>query len=118
MTDMSSLYDDPELSPSNITFDKAGDSFTGVMIRAEAIRTTYGKVAKFWFFDPANVEMTVKVLDGCSLNSHYWVFAAGMTNVGVQWKVTNNLSSTTKDYSNAIGTPFQPVQDTAAFPCP
>jgi photosystem II stability/assembly factor-like uncharacterized protein len=72
----------------------------------------------FWFFDPANVEMTVKVLDGCSLNGHYWVFAAGMTDVGVEWKVTNNLSSTAKDYKNVVGTPFQPVQDTAGFSCP
>lgn len=49
-----SIYDDPELSPSNITFNKVGDRFTGTMIKAEAIKTQYGKVAKFWFLDPAS----------------------------------------------------------------
>lgn len=77
-----------------------------------------GNTGYFWFFDPANVEMTVKVLDGCSVNGRFWVFAGGMTNVGVEWKVTNNQSGTVNSYSNAFGTPFQPVQDTAAFPCP
>jgi streptogramin lyase len=72
----------------------------------------------FWFFDPANVEMIVKVLDGCSINGHYWVFAGGMTNVRVEWKVTRSQTNAVKSYSNPSGTPFQPVQDTEAFPCP
>jgi streptogramin lyase len=92
------------------------DSPEGISSPANAVALT-GNTGYFWFFDPANIEMTVKVLDGCSLNAHYWVFAAGMTNVGVDWKVTNNLSGTTNNYSNAVGTPFQPVQDTEAFPC-
>ncbi|HXO42065.1 MAG TPA: hypothetical protein VN999_11480, partial [Thermoanaerobaculia bacterium] len=28
----------------------------------------------FWFFDPSNVELTVKVLDGRAVNGHFWVF--------------------------------------------
>lgn len=51
MTDSMSIYDDPELSPSNITFNKKGDRFEGTMVRAEAIKTQFGKVAKFWFYD-------------------------------------------------------------------
>src|SRR5262245_53869535 len=27
----------------------------------------------FWFFDQANIEMVVKVLDGCAINNAYWV---------------------------------------------
>ena len=84
---------------------------------ANAVALT-GSTGYFWFFDPANVEMIVKVLDGCEVNGHYWVFAGRMTNVGVEWKVTDTRSSTTNSYSNPAGTPFQPVQDTAAFPCP
>jgi hypothetical protein len=72
----------------------------------------------FWFFDPANIEMVVKVLTGCSVNGQYWVFAGGLTNVGVEWRVTDTLTEVTKTYSNAAGTPFQPVQDSSAFPCP
>ena len=71
----------------------------------------------FWFFDAANVEMVVKVLTGCPVNGEYWVFAGGLTNVGVEWKVTDTLTGTSKSYSNAFGTPFQPIQDSSAFPC-
>ena len=96
------------------SFQRASDAS---LSPANAVALT-GNTGYFWFFDAANVEMTVKVLDGCSVNNHYWVFAGGMTNVGVEWKVTNDQGGTIKNYSNAVGTPFQPVQDTAAFPCP
>jgi len=72
----------------------------------------------FWFFDPNNVEVVTKVLNGCSTNGHYWFFASGLTNVGVQISVTDTLTGTSKPYSNAVGSAFQPIQDTAAFPCP
>jgi hypothetical protein len=35
----------------------------------------------FWFFDPANVELIVKVLDGTVVNRRWWVFAGGLTDV-------------------------------------
>ncbi|HWZ86759.1 MAG TPA: hypothetical protein VN032_11190 [Thermoanaerobaculia bacterium] len=72
----------------------------------------------FWFFDSANVEMVVKVLTGCSVNNEYWVFAGGLTDVGVQMTVTDTVTGAVKMYSNAFGTPFQPIQDSSAFPCP
>jgi photosystem II stability/assembly factor-like uncharacterized protein len=72
----------------------------------------------FWFFDPANIELVTKVLNGCATNGQYWFFASGLTNVGVQINVTDTISGASKPYSNAFGTPFPPIQDTAAFPCP
>lgn len=36
----------------------------------------------FWFFEPGNVEVTVKILDGRAINGRYWLFAASMTDVG------------------------------------
>ena len=33
----------------------------------------------FWFFDDANVELVIKVIDGCGYNGRYWVFAGGLT---------------------------------------
>jgi hypothetical protein len=64
------------------------------------------------------VELVVKVLTGCSVNDHYWVFAGGLTDVFVELKVTDALTGVMKSYSNALGTPFQPIQDSSAFPCP
>jgi len=72
----------------------------------------------FWFFDPTNVEVVTKVLDGCSTNGHYWFFASGLTNIGVQIDVKDTVTGAMKPYSNSVGSAFQPIQDTAAFPCP
>ena len=74
----------------------------------------------FWFFDPANIEMVVKVLNGCSLTNAYWVFAAGLTNVQVDWQVVDMQTGVTYTQQNPQSTPFAPIQDTKAFPtsCP
>jgi photosystem II stability/assembly factor-like uncharacterized protein len=72
-----------------------------------------------WFFSAANLELLVKVLDGCALNGHYWVFAGGLTNVGVTLTVTDSQTGVTRNYVNANGVPFAPLQDTLAFDrCP
>jgi 6-phosphogluconolactonase len=71
-----------------------------------------------WFFNDTNVEAVVKVLPACGVNQHHWVFAGGLTNVDVQWKVTDTVTGEVKPYHNPQGTPFQPVQDTSAFACP
>lgn len=71
--------------------------------------------AYFWFFSSANVELVVKVVDGRAFNSRFWVFAGGLTNVDVTITVTDTISGTVKRYRNPAGTPFQPIQDTAAF---
>jgi hypothetical protein len=69
----------------------------------------------FTFFDPTNVELTVKVLNGCGLNQRYWVFLAGMTNVEVTLTVTDTASGQTKTYTNPQGRTFRTVLDTTAF---
>lgn len=74
----------------------------------------------FWFFDAANIEMVVKVLDGCAITNAYWVFAAGLTDVQVNWAVTDLSNGAVFAQENPLGTPFAPVQNTGAFPnsCP
>ncbi|HYH44823.1 MAG TPA: serine protease [Thermoanaerobaculia bacterium] len=71
------------------------------------------------FSDPDNVEMVVKLVNACGLNSRYWVFAAGLTNVRVVTTVTDTSTGTVKTYTNPQGTAFAPLQDTNAFAtCP
>jgi uncharacterized repeat protein (TIGR01451 family) len=73
----------------------------------------------FWFFSAANVEVVVKVLNGCVLNQHYWIFAGGLTNVHGVLTVKDTLTGVVKTYSNPADTAFAPVQDTAALAtCP
>lgn len=85
---------------------------------ANAVRLT-ADTGYFWFFDAGNVEMVVKVLNACSINSRYWVFGGGLTNVQVTMTVTDTNNGTVKTYNNPLNTPFQPIQDTGAFAtCP
>jgi hypothetical protein len=85
---------------------------------ATAVALT-GDTGYFWFFSASNIEVVVKALNGCGLNSNYWVFAGGLTNVDVLLTVSDTQRGTTKTYRNPINTAFAPIQDTAAFPtCP
>ncbi len=93
-------------------------SESGPSVEATAVTLT-DATGYFWFFDSSNVELIVKVLDGCAVNNHYWVFAAGLTNVGVHMTVTDLRSTQQQVFDNAVGTPFAPIQDTMAFAtCP
>jgi hypothetical protein len=69
----------------------------------------------FWFFDPNNVEVTVKVLNGCGFNQRFWAFLAGMTNVEVTMTVTDTATGQTKTYTNPQGRTFRTILDTNAF---
>lgn len=73
----------------------------------------------FYFFDQDNIEVILKVLNGCGFNQRFWVFAGGLTDVAVDITVTDTQTSTTKTYTNTLGNAFQPIQDTDAFAtCP
>ena len=77
---------------------------------------------EFWFFNPNNTELVVKVLNACALPEFesFWVFAAGLTNVGVTITVEDTQSAAPPQvYTNPINRRFQPVVDTDAFAtCP
>lgn len=73
----------------------------------------------FWFFDAANWEMLVKVLDGCGTNGHYWVFAAATTNVAYTLTVTDTSTDESVFYRNPLGQASPATTDTMAFAtCP
>ena len=72
----------------------------------------------FWFFSRDNVELVVKVLDGCSLNGHRWVLMGGLTDVGVEVIVRDTESdAAVKAYASTEGAPFATKFDVTAFPC-
>ena len=72
----------------------------------------------FWFFRPDNLELLVKVLDGCAVNGRFWVLAAGVTDVGVELDIEDSLTGFHWSHSSAAGSSFDAVQDTGAFACP
>lgn len=74
----------------------------------------------FYFFSSDNVEVLVKMLNGCQLTNRYWVFAAGTTNVEYTLTVTDTQAGRVRRYFNPAGNrPAPAVQDTSAFAtCP
>jgi hypothetical protein len=78
-----------------------------------------GDSGTFWFFEPENVEVVIKVLDACGFSDRYWVFAAGLTNLATRIEVVDTRAGELAVYENGLGTAFAPVLDTAAFAtCP
>ena len=85
--------------------------------RAAAARTPDSGL--FWFFRPDNWEIQVKVLDGCPLTGHFWVFAAATTNVEYTLSVTDLVGGGSPAvYHHAAGPPAPAITDTLALPCP
>ncbi len=73
----------------------------------------------FWFFDAANVEVVLKVLDACQFAGNFWVFAGGLTDVEVELTIVDTQTGAQRVYVNPRGVAFEPVQDTGAFStCP
>lgn len=75
--------------------------------------------ANFWFFNPNNWELLIKVLDGCATNDRYWVFLAAVTTVEYTVTVHDTQSQVTRTYTNELGETPTVITDTAAFDtCP
>jgi len=71
----------------------------------------------FWFFAPENLELLVKMVDGCSFNGHYWIFAAATTNVEYHLRVTESANGTFRTFDNTLGTASPAFISIDAFPC-
>lgn len=57
----------------------------------------------FWFFEPDDIELVVKVLDGRSINGHFWVFYGSTTNVEFTLRVVDTQTDTPVEYFSAQG---------------
>jgi hypothetical protein len=73
-----------------------------------------GDTGYFWFFDSANVELIVKVLDARVINGRFWVFSGALSNVEYTITVTDTETGAVKTYVNPSGT-LASVADTSAF---
>ena len=78
-----------------------------------------GDSALFYYQNPENWEVLVKVLNACTLNNKYWVFASVASDVAWTLKVTDTDNGTIKTWDHLAGTPSLSVNDTGAFDtCP
>jgi hypothetical protein len=73
----------------------------------------------FYYTNPNNWELLLKVLDGCALNDRFWVLFAATTNQGFTVTVSDHQSGAQVSYQNPIGHPADAVTDTQALQgCP
>ena len=87
--------------------------FAGNSGRAHAVALTPDS-GYFWFFDAANVEVVLKVLDGSPVNGHAWVFFGSLSSVHYTVTVTDTQTLAARRYVNPSGT-LASVADTDAF---
>jgi hypothetical protein len=115
---------DTALCLNSARFEITGEwrDFAGRTGAAHAVRPEQGRAGLsdsglLWFFRPDNHEVLVKVLNGCQLNGHYWVFVSAATTVEYELVVRDVESGATRSYPKALGTVPRLTADTTAFPC-
>ncbi len=94
--------------------DVTWQDFAGRSGVAKIVDST-GHTGLFWFFEPANVELLLKVLDGRDLNDAFWVYWGSASNVAYTVTVTDTVTGQPKVYQNGLGT-FGSGGDVEAFP--
>ncbi|MBV8199670.1 MAG: hypothetical protein JOZ15_03505 [Acidobacteria bacterium] len=68
----------------------------------------------FWFFAPDSTELGVKIVDGRPVNGHFWVFAAGLSDVAYTLTLTDTVTGVRRVYVNPQGR-LASFADTGAF---
>lgn len=68
----------------------------------------------FFFFRDTNLELMIKVLDGRTINDHFWVFYGSLSNVAFTIEVTDRKTGRIKVFENAQGE-FASVGDIEAI---
>jgi ELWxxDGT repeat protein len=101
------------LSNGRFAVESAWKDFTGRTGTGTAVGLT-GDTGYFWFFDPANVEAVLKVLDATTFNGHFWVFYGALSNVEYTLTVTDTMTGAVKTYRNPSGR-FASAGDVTAF---
>jgi len=106
-----------QITSTFATTQAGGKSGNGQPISLVPVGVSEGGL--FWFFSPSNPEMLIKVIDGCTVNQHFWVFYSAGTNVGFQVHVKDTKAGKTASYQNTDLTEAPPLQDVNALAtCP
>jgi hypothetical protein len=69
----------------------------------------------FWFFSASNAEILIKILDGRALNGHFWVYFAALSDLELEFRVTDTETGILKTYTKPAGR-LTSGGDTVAFP--
>lgn len=89
-----------------------GETGPGRSVRSAATADTTGF---FWFFNADNIELLVKMLDGTSVNGHYWFFHGAVSDLFYEITVEDTVTGASRTYTKLAGPPSA-GGDAAAFP--
>jgi hypothetical protein len=94
-------------------------AFDGSTGRVHALLTGDGEQSGlFWFFAYDKLELTVKVLDGCKVNGHWWTFLSSSSTVEYQVTVDDAVTGRSWTYRNERGHTPVLIADTESEVCP
>jgi len=101
------------LNQGRFLVESRWEDFQGRRGEGKAVRLTQD-TGYFWFFNPQNVELMLKVLDGRENNEHYWTFFGALSNVEYWITVTDTANGLTRRYFNPSRN-FASIGDTRSF---
>ncbi|MYA08270.1 MAG: hypothetical protein F4060_09550 [Holophagales bacterium] len=109
----------PETSP--LVFDGYNvrmcyETGGGTVGEAKAGIWASGESGLLWFFNRDNAEVLVKVLNGCHINNHRWVYVAPVTDLAFNLYVVDSQGRTWSHH-NRQGDTASTRSDNEAFPC-
>jgi hypothetical protein len=87
----------------------------GVVGEGSAGLWASGQAGLLWFRESADAEVLVKVLDGCLINGHRWVFVGAASDLAFNLEV-RDFEGRTWTYRNPQGK-LASARDTTAFSC-
>ncbi len=94
-------------------------NLAGVSSPAHVLAGSSVDAGLLWFSNANNWEMLVKVLNGCDINNHYWVYSAAATNLSYTLTVTDTAHDVAYTFENPGGTSAPALTDNRAFvTCP
>ena len=73
--------------------------------------------AILYFFQPDNAEVLVKVLDGCAINQHRWVFVAPVTTLAFNLSIEGPGGGTPWTHENRLDQTAAAKSDLKGFAC-
>ncbi len=71
----------------------------------------------FYFTNPANMEILVKMIDACTVTNSYWLFISGLTDRGIKVTVEDIGTGADKTFESSLGSNFLLVKDFNTFTC-
>ncbi len=88
----------------------------GAVGEAKAGIWASGESGLLWFFNRDNAEVLVKVLNGCHINNHRWVYVAPVTDLAFNLYVVDS-EGRAWSHHNRQGDTASTRSDNEAFPC-